>query len=90
MRRFSLPAAAAASIGVLLGAGLAVAQNGGGTDDSGWDTTLARGEAWDLAFETSEGTWMSLDPTPYGGYPWLDEPMFRNDVRPIRPEPGSR
>ena len=41
-------------------------QTGGRTDDSGWDTTLARGDAYDLVFETSEGTWMSLDVSPSG------------------------
>ncbi len=45
---------------------LAGAQTGGRTDDSGWDPTLARGDAYDLAFETSEGTWMSLDVSPDG------------------------
>lgn len=70
MRRSSLLAATAslfgALFGALLGAGLSLAQEGGRTDDSGWDTTLARGNAYDLVFETSEGTWMSLDVSPDG------------------------
>lgn len=58
----------------LLGAALALAafpapsagQSAGKTDDSGWDTTLARGEAWDLEFETSSGTFLSIDVSPDG------------------------
>ena len=49
-----------------LAASGAAAQQGGRTDDSGWDTTLARGDAYDLVFETSEGTFMSLDVSPDG------------------------
>ncbi|MYE44886.1 MAG: amidohydrolase, partial [Acidobacteria bacterium] len=51
---------------LLLAASAAAAQRGGRTDDSGWDTTLARGDAYDLVFETSEGTFMSLDVSPDG------------------------
>ena len=58
----------------LLGAALALAalpapsagQSAGKTDDSGWDTTLARGDAWDLEFETSSGTFLSIDVSPDG------------------------
>ncbi len=31
-----------------------------------WDTTLARGTTRDIAFDTSEGTWMSVDISPDG------------------------
>ena len=31
-----------------------------------WDTTLARGTTRDIDFDTSEGTWMSLDVSPDG------------------------
>ena len=55
-----------AAVAVLSGAGLAAGQEGGRTDDSGWDTTLARGDAYEVVFETSEGTWMSLDVSPDG------------------------
>ena len=53
---------------LLLVASAAAAQKGGRTDDSGWDTTLARGDAYDLVFETSEGTFMSLDVSPDGAF----------------------
>ncbi|MDE2658748.1 MAG: hypothetical protein OXI45_00870, partial [Acidobacteriota bacterium] len=53
-------------VAVLLVTSAANAQKGGRTDDSGWDTTLARGDAYDLVFETSEGTFMSLDVSPDG------------------------
>ena len=56
-----------AALVALIFAASAAAQTGGRTDDSGWDTTLARGDAYDLVFETSEGTWMSLDVSPDGG-----------------------
>ena len=49
-----------------LAAAAGAGQRGGRTDDSGWDTTLARGDAYDLVFETSEGTWMSVDVSPDG------------------------
>ncbi len=45
---------------------LGLLAQGGLTDDSGWDPTLARGDAYEVAFETSEGTWMSLDVSPDG------------------------
>ncbi len=54
------------ALGLLVLTQATAAQRGGRTDDSGWDTTLARGDAWDLVFETSEGTWMSLDVSPDG------------------------
>lgn len=44
----------------------AAGQSSGKTDDSGWDTTLARGDAWDLEFETSSGTFLSIDVSPDG------------------------
>src|SRR5215475_15710854 len=31
-----------------------------------WDTTLARGKTRDTDFDTSEGTWMSVDISPDG------------------------
>ena len=31
-----------------------------------WDTTLARGTTREIAFDTSEGTWMSVDISPDG------------------------
>src|SRR5215471_9760434 len=31
-----------------------------------WDTTLARGKTRDVDFDTSEGTWMSVDISPDG------------------------
>ncbi len=50
----------------VIGGSEAEAQDGGKTDGSGWDTTAARGEAYELSFETSEGTWMSVDVSPDG------------------------
>ena len=31
-----------------------------------WDTTLARGTTRDISFDTSDGTWMSVDISPDG------------------------
>src|SRR5215831_1158973 len=31
-----------------------------------WDTTLARGKTRDIDFDTTEGTWMSVDISPDG------------------------
>lgn len=65
-RRRPAPAAALAAFFATLAAGAAFGQGSGRTDDSGWDTTLARGDAWDLEFETSEGTFLSVDVSPDG------------------------
>lgn len=37
-----------------------------------WDTTLARGETYDIAFTTDEGTFMSLDVSPDGQWITFD------------------
>ena len=40
--------------------------------DNEWDTTLARGETYDIAFTTEEGTFMSLDVSPDGQWITFD------------------
>src|SRR6201992_64979 len=37
-----------------------------------WDTTLARGTTREIAFDTSEGTWMSVDISPDGKWVVFD------------------
>ncbi len=36
--------------------------------EAAWDTTQTRGQTRNVTFSTSEGTWMSLDPSPDGKY----------------------
>ena len=49
-----------------LAAGSATAAN------SDWDTTLPRGQTRLIEFETDEGTWMSVDPSPNGDWVVFD------------------
>jgi Tol biopolymer transport system component/imidazolonepropionase-like amidohydrolase len=55
----------------------AIAQRGGGAPaaDSGgprWDVTQARGKTREIAFTTTEGTWMSADIAPDGQWVYFD------------------
>ena len=51
---------------------LAAQEAGGAGDEDEWDVTLARGETRDIDFTTEEGTWMSLDISPDGGWVAFD------------------
>ena len=42
------------------------------TENASWDVTLARGETRNVEFTTDEGTWMSVDPAPNGGWVAFD------------------
>lgn len=59
-------AVAAIAVGVALGVGTARgvgarADQAQGAASAAWDTTLARGVTREIAFTTTEGTWMSVD-----------------------------
>ncbi|MCX5767494.1 MAG: amidohydrolase family protein [Gemmatimonadetes bacterium] len=68
--------AAAALLSCVLLPTTAHAQRGGGApaDSAGarWDASLARGKTRDIAFTTTEGTWMSADPSPDGQWIYFD------------------
>jgi Tol biopolymer transport system component len=54
-------ALAAAVAAALPGLRAEPAEQPGGAASPAWDTTLARGATRDIAFATTEGTWMSID-----------------------------
>ncbi len=82
IRRFTRPLAALPLAALVLSAAwptLAESQRAGGapaaaTDSAGsrWDVTLARGKTREIDFTTSEGTWMSADPSADGAWIYFD------------------
>ena len=56
----------ARSVPCALAALVLAAQPGSPQAGDSWDVTQPRGEVRTIDFETSEGTWMSLDPSPDG------------------------
>ena len=47
-----------------------------------WDATLARGATREIAFDTSEGTWMSVDISPDSK--WIVFDLLAHIYRPCR------
>ena len=41
-------------------------------DNDAWDVTAARGQSYEIDFTTDEGTWMSVDVSPDGGWVVFD------------------